>query len=86
MGAMGGLTPLAYATPPDSLWTPGVYDDADYDDIVILVTTGLDVVPPLVQVGPEPTPPGASSIRQPDVKIVSAFSPSSSQSRAPPAL
>ena len=30
---------LAHATPPDPLWIPGIYDDADLDDIVIAATT-----------------------------------------------
>ena len=31
-----GLTPLAYASPPDQTWLGGFYDDADYDDVVLL--------------------------------------------------
>jgi len=31
-----GLTPLAYASPPDQTWIGGFYDDADYDDVVLL--------------------------------------------------
>ncbi len=30
------LTPLCYASPPDQTWIGGFYDDADYDDIVLL--------------------------------------------------
>src|SRR5262245_7754102 len=30
---------IAYASPPDPSWIPGVYDDADYDDVVTLVTS-----------------------------------------------
>jgi hypothetical protein len=30
------LTPMAYASPPDQTWIGGLYDDADYDDIVLL--------------------------------------------------
>ena len=32
------LVPLAYASPPDPLWVPGIYDAADYDDVVWLLT------------------------------------------------
>ena len=28
---------LAYASPPDPSWVRGVYDDADFDDIVCLI-------------------------------------------------
>jgi hypothetical protein len=31
------LSSLAYASPPDPTWIPGVYDDADFDDVVWLV-------------------------------------------------
>jgi hypothetical protein len=53
---LAGLGPLAHATPPDPTYIPGLYDDADYDDVVLLVlsTVGaLDSVPPVVMwVGP----------------------------------
>ena len=34
-----GLTPLAYASPPDETWLAGFYDNADYDDVVIALTS-----------------------------------------------
>ena len=37
------LTPLAYATPPDQTWIAGLYDNADYDDVVALVTSTASV-------------------------------------------
>src|SRR5262249_44056015 len=33
-----GLSILAHATPADPVWIAGIYDDADYDDVVWLVT------------------------------------------------
>ena len=39
------LTPLAQASPPDQTWIGGFYDDADYDDVVLLVTGSLQAVP-----------------------------------------
>jgi hypothetical protein len=32
-----GLRAMAEASPPDPLWLPGVYDDADHDDVVLAV-------------------------------------------------
>jgi hypothetical protein len=29
------LIPLAYANPPDPLWIAGIYDAADYDDVIL---------------------------------------------------
>jgi hypothetical protein len=40
-GATVALVPLAHATPPDQTWQSGVYDDADFDDVVLLVTSGI---------------------------------------------
>ena len=44
LGALLTLTPLAQASPPDQSWIGGFYDDADYDDVVLLVTGGLHAV------------------------------------------
>jgi hypothetical protein len=44
-----GLVPVAYASPPDQTWLRGLYDDADYDDVVIALTsavTASDTTPP----------------------------------------
>src|SRR4030095_9399845 len=32
------LTPLAHASPPDPTCIPGLYDDGDYDDAIVVVT------------------------------------------------
>ena len=32
-----GLRAMAAASPPDPLWQPGVYDGADFDDVVLAV-------------------------------------------------
>ena len=33
---------LAYASPPDPTWLAGVYDQADFDDVVDLLTSALE--------------------------------------------
>jgi len=38
VAVMCSLVPLAHATPPDETWRPGIYDDADLDDVVLVVT------------------------------------------------
>jgi hypothetical protein len=83
VGLTCGLTPVAYATPADPSWISGLYDGADYDDVVFLVSSGAAAVtlslPALLQsldvVG---IPRLASELVQ--TATVSAF-----QSRAPPA-
>ena len=38
------LTALAQATPPDQTWLGGMYDDADYDDVILLATLASTTV------------------------------------------
>ena len=37
--ALFSIVPLAHACPPDSLSTAGIYDDADFDDVVTKVVS-----------------------------------------------
>lgn len=41
---------LAHASPPDPSWIPGIYDDADGDDVVTFVTAGAGNILPDVPV------------------------------------
>ena len=43
--ALLALAALAHASPPDETWQPGVYDDADFDDVITLITL-LSGAPP----------------------------------------
>lgn len=36
---------LAYGGPPDPFWIRGVYDGADYDDVVLLTTSEAGAAP-----------------------------------------
>jgi hypothetical protein len=82
VGPIVALTPLAYATPLDPSWIQGIYDGADYDDVVFLITSeASDVTPSLL---PE--------LRQSVAEILSHASAcvltapvSTLHSRAPPA-
>jgi hypothetical protein len=40
------LPVLAHASPPDPSWIPGVYDDADFDDVVTRIVSGTGSVAP----------------------------------------
>jgi hypothetical protein len=40
------LPVLAHASPPDPSWIPGVYDDADFDDVVTRVVSGTGSLGP----------------------------------------
>ncbi len=35
------LAPMAWASPVDPTWTKGMYDDADFDDVVSYLTSGM---------------------------------------------
>jgi len=38
------LVPLAHTNPPDPTWIPGLWDNADFDDVVLLVTSEIGFV------------------------------------------
>jgi len=46
VGVVMLLTPLAYASPPDPSWIRGMYDDGDFDNVVVLITSGAGAVQP----------------------------------------
>ena len=83
---ISGLSVLAYASPPDPSWVRGVYDDADFDDVVCLILANTGLVddhasvegrPDLVLIGAEISPDNLSVV---------PFSLGSSPPRAPPPL
>jgi hypothetical protein len=39
------LAALAHASPPDETWLPGIYDDADFDDVITLITSSSGTPP-----------------------------------------
>jgi len=82
---VGTLTPMAYASPPDPSWIKGVYDDGDFDDVVVLVTSGAAMVElaPLADLRPLP-PPGGWIVQDTNGPAPTQ-SPASLRSRAPPA-
>jgi hypothetical protein len=40
---IASLVVLAHATPPDPEWLGGFWDDGDYDNVVLMVTSGVGV-------------------------------------------
>jgi len=82
----GSLSLLAYASPPDPSWVRGVYDHADFDDVVCLIiaNAGFQDDAAASMEGPDFILIGAEVPR--DDLSVEPFPSSSSQSRAPPAL
>jgi len=39
--ALLALAPVAHASPPDQSWIGGLYDNGDFDDVVLLITGDL---------------------------------------------
>src|SRR3989442_12631246 len=44
--ALVSLPCLTYASPPDPTWLVGFYDDADYDDVVVSISSLVGVLIP----------------------------------------
>ena len=84
IGVMAALTPAALASPPDQTWIPGLYDNADYDDVVLVVlasVASLDRVPPR-----DPHLGGSvvASVLSIDESLRATLTLSSNHTRAPP--
>jgi hypothetical protein len=81
---LGGLRSLAAATPPDPVWLPGIYDDGDYDDVVLAVLSldGFQGDAPAVL-----GPPTALVVRVAAPRLIAPrpVPRSFQESRAPPA-
>jgi hypothetical protein len=75
---------LAYASPPDPSWIPGLYDDGDHDDVVVLATTAVGSVGSDLLTGFRPIMPvvGHSAAGPPEVEP--SRPASVVQPRAPP--
>jgi len=78
------VTPLAFASPPDPSWIPGIYDEDDQDNVITLATSAFHaVVRPPIDAG---RPPAAQvervSLLEDAVPVDGDRCPG--QSRAPP--
>ena len=62
--ALGTLSALAYASTPDTLGLPGIYDDADHDDVVSLLSDTVGLANSrFTSVDPVPLLLGVASLR-----------------------
>jgi hypothetical protein len=50
VAVIGALPSLAYASPPDQTWLTGFFDDADHDDVILIITesSGAPAIAPIV--------------------------------------
>jgi hypothetical protein len=82
---LGALTALAYASPPDPSWIRGIYDGADYDDVVDTITSAAEATAPVLLVDLRPVASLVAAAPQFAENPVPSFPFSPLQSRAPPA-
>jgi hypothetical protein len=79
------LPVLAHASPPDPSWVPGVYDDADFDDVVTRVVSGTGSITPGVLDALVFTPPRGEQIGHTAEIASDSLVTDATHSRAPPA-
>jgi hypothetical protein len=80
------LAPTAHASPPDPTWIAGFYDNADFDDVALLITNTLGVAERSVRCSlcPERLVTGTLLPTDSDTRPLSFRS--SALSRAPPVV
>ena len=80
------LTPIAHAAPTDPVWIAGLYDDNDYDDVVLFIIGAVSAVDSRVvsPVGPVTVCLGLITLGEP--RFASFRPPESLSTRAPPKL
>jgi hypothetical protein len=61
------LVAFAHANPPDQTWQPGIYDDADFDDVIarIVSWSGATPEPPTGALGLLPVAAGPIAAAEP---------------------
>ena len=83
-GILATLGSLAYASPPDPWWVPGLYDDADFDDAVALVTSATAIAGPAAPVAPRLILPVLMHGALRDDVRLPCFATATLHARAPP--
>jgi len=78
------LAPIAWASPPDPTWISGVYDGADFDDVVTYLTSGSVAIPALPVVDVVPAFDRTPVLPAPYEKLELSLLLSSQSPRAPP--
>jgi len=84
VAAILALAPLAHASPPDQTWIAGLYDNADFDDVIRCITSGLGAIQPSLAWSPCVVALVVGLVTPMDTKMRPLFSLSSDLSRAPP--
>src|SRR5437899_11316340 len=78
------LMPAAYASPPDPTWIAGLYDNADFDDVVLFITSGLGGIQPSLAWSPRVVALVVGVVPSLALAVPSSVSVASDPSRALP--
>ena len=84
VGGLLTLPALAHMSPPDPIWVPGIYDDADFDDVVVLAASAASGAGPAITTDARPAPIAAGAPPPEIAGAVLAPLLSHDPSRAPP--
>jgi hypothetical protein len=84
-GAMLALTPVAEASPPDQTWIAGLYDNADYDDVVRAVTGIVASLQPRLLPDSRSVDTAVAVVTPIDEGPHATLTPSANHTRPPPA-
>lgn len=83
-GVLAAISTLAYASPPDPWWVPGVYDDADLDSLIVLVTSATGAADARGATALDRSPAGTTPHPfQTDARLATHFT-ATLHARAPP--
>jgi hypothetical protein len=82
---MMSLVILAHASPPDPDWIGGFWDNGDYDDVVLLVTSGVGAAESHLMAEARPVVLVSALVSAPGENRLPAHPRSSAPTRAPPA-
>ena len=85
LAALATTSSLGYASPPDPSWIPGIYDHADFDDVVELTTSETSLVGPEGAIALHLVPPATSPEAPPLDSAIIRFPTAALHVRAPPA-
>ena len=84
VAAVLALAPAAHANPPDQSWIADLYDNADFDEVILLITSNLGAIQPSIVWSPRVAVLVVSLVLPPDTAPPVLSPPSSGPSRAPP--
>ena len=82
--AILALAPAAHASPPDQSWLPGLYDNADFDDVILLITSTLPGIQPSIGSSLQPVDSVVNLLSLANSAAPVPSPSSSGPSRAPP--